>query len=190
MLEVGNGDLTLEEQRSHFALWAAMKSPLLIGTDLTKIGDDSLRILKSKTLLAFNQDDVHEKPAMPFKWGTNPKWTFDEHYPAEFWSGTFKGGIMMLLLNNSDEPRRMQFAWREVPEVRKGQMYRIVDGWDEGIDYGCFQVEGVLTVGLIARHDTAVLVLKRDSKCEGAVAGGLPKSGSTVVNGLQLWSSL
>lgn len=34
MLEVGNGDLTLEENRAHFALWAAMKSPLIIGTSV------------------------------------------------------------------------------------------------------------------------------------------------------------
>ena len=32
MLEVRNGNLTLAENRAHFALWAVMKSPLLIGT--------------------------------------------------------------------------------------------------------------------------------------------------------------
>lgn len=32
MLEVGNGNLTLAENRAHFALWAMMKSPLIIGT--------------------------------------------------------------------------------------------------------------------------------------------------------------
>lgn len=32
MLEVGNGNLTLAENRAHFALWAIMKSPLIIGT--------------------------------------------------------------------------------------------------------------------------------------------------------------
>lgn len=35
MLEVGNGDLTLEENRAHFALWAVMKSPLIIGTSVS-----------------------------------------------------------------------------------------------------------------------------------------------------------
>lgn len=30
--EVGNGNLTLAEQRTHFNLWALSKSPLLIGT--------------------------------------------------------------------------------------------------------------------------------------------------------------
>jgi alpha-galactosidase len=32
MLEIGNGNLTLAENRAHFALWAAMKGPLIIGT--------------------------------------------------------------------------------------------------------------------------------------------------------------
>jgi alpha-galactosidase len=32
IVEVGNGQLTLEEQRTHFNLWALSKSPLLIGT--------------------------------------------------------------------------------------------------------------------------------------------------------------
>ena len=32
MLEVGNGNLSLAENRAHFALWAVMKSPLIIGT--------------------------------------------------------------------------------------------------------------------------------------------------------------
>lgn len=34
LILVGNGALTTEENRSHFALWAAMKSPLLIGTSV------------------------------------------------------------------------------------------------------------------------------------------------------------
>lgn len=32
IVEVGNGGLSLEEQRTHFNLWALSKSPLLIGT--------------------------------------------------------------------------------------------------------------------------------------------------------------
>lgn len=35
MLEVGNEDLSVEESRTHFALWAAMKSPLMIGADVS-----------------------------------------------------------------------------------------------------------------------------------------------------------
>jgi alpha-galactosidase len=35
MLQVGNGRLTIDEQKSHFSLWAALKSPLLLGFDVS-----------------------------------------------------------------------------------------------------------------------------------------------------------
>lgn len=37
MLEVGNGQMSTDEYQSHFALWAALKSPLLIGCALSGI---------------------------------------------------------------------------------------------------------------------------------------------------------
>ena len=67
MLEIGNG-INEMESRSHFALWAIMKSPLLIGTDLSKISKSDIDILQNKYLLAFNQDPVYGKPAQPYKW--------------------------------------------------------------------------------------------------------------------------
>lgn len=47
MLEVGNGGLSANEERAHFGIWAIAKSPLLIGTDLSKISSSSLAILKN-----------------------------------------------------------------------------------------------------------------------------------------------
>jgi len=47
MLEVGNAGLTLDEQKSHFAMWAFAKAPLIIGTDLKNIEDKYLNILKN-----------------------------------------------------------------------------------------------------------------------------------------------
>lgn len=37
MLEFGNDGLTLEEEKTHFALWALSKAPLILGCDLSKI---------------------------------------------------------------------------------------------------------------------------------------------------------
>ena len=71
MLEVGNGNLTLAETRSHFAFWAAAKSPLIIGTALDSLAADHLAILKNKYLLAFHQDNFYGGPATPYKWGVN-----------------------------------------------------------------------------------------------------------------------
>ncbi|KAF3934155.1 Alpha-galactosidase [Dactylellina cionopaga] len=75
MLEVGNG-LSEAEDRSHFALWAILKSPLLIGTPLDKITPAALSVFKNKELIAYNQDSVFGTPAKPYKWGLNPDWTW------------------------------------------------------------------------------------------------------------------
>ena len=37
MMEIGNGRLTIPEQRTHFAVWAFMKSPILLGTNVGQI---------------------------------------------------------------------------------------------------------------------------------------------------------
>ena len=34
MMEIGNGELSIYEQRTHFAVWAFMKSPILLGTNV------------------------------------------------------------------------------------------------------------------------------------------------------------
>ena len=39
---------SLAQQRSHFALWALVKAPLLIGANLEAIPKESLEVLKTK----------------------------------------------------------------------------------------------------------------------------------------------
>ena len=56
MLEVGNGMLSHEEEKTHFALWAVMKAPLIIGCDLATISSQSLAIIKNKEIISVNQD--------------------------------------------------------------------------------------------------------------------------------------
>lgn len=67
MLEVGNGKLTFEENKTHFTLWCMMASPLILGNDLRKfrnpdgtIDKDNkvLKILTNKELIAIDQDEL------------------------------------------------------------------------------------------------------------------------------------
>lgn len=55
MLEIGVNRHTISlnniEERTHFALWAISKSPLLIGANLDTISDNSLEILLNKNLI-------------------------------------------------------------------------------------------------------------------------------------------
>lgn len=65
MLEVGNGNLTYEENKSHFSLWCMMSAPLILGNDIRKfvkpdgsIDTDSktYQILTNKYLISIDQD--------------------------------------------------------------------------------------------------------------------------------------
>jgi len=56
MMEIGNGNLTIEEERTHFAAWVFLKSPILLGTDVIATSethncwaDDSYPILDEQT---------------------------------------------------------------------------------------------------------------------------------------------
>lgn len=56
MLEIGNGGLTLYEEQTHFALWAILNSPLILGNDLRNMSAETLDILTNKDIIAINQD--------------------------------------------------------------------------------------------------------------------------------------
>ncbi|MBR3096198.1 MAG: hypothetical protein IKH12_11455 [Clostridia bacterium] len=67
MLEVGNGKLTHDENRSHFSLWCMMNAPLILGNDVRafvkedgSVDTDNkiLQILTNKDMIAVNQDPL------------------------------------------------------------------------------------------------------------------------------------
>ncbi|MEJ3745819.1 ricin-type beta-trefoil lectin domain protein [Actinomycetes bacterium KLBMP 9797] len=58
MMEVGRSGLTDTEQRSHFALWAIMASPLIAGNDIRASSAATLAILNNADLIAVNQDPL------------------------------------------------------------------------------------------------------------------------------------
>ena len=155
MLEVGN-NLSDAEARSHFALWAAMKSPLLIGTDLDKLSQSNIDILKNKHLLAFNQDDTVGPPAKPYKWGINPDWTYNSTDPAEFWAGDSKDGVLVLMLNTLGETTSKTAAWSEVPGLDASN-HRVTDVWT-GDDLGCL---GEYKADVVS-HDTAAILVAKE----------------------------
>jgi alpha-galactosidase len=161
MLEVGNG-LTIPESRTHFAIWAAMKSPLLIGTDLSKFKEDDLevQILKNKHLLAFNQDTVVGEPATPYKWGRNADWTFDDANPPEYWSGRSSVGTLALIINPENKSKNKTFKFSEIPQLQDDGFYRVTDVWTD-TDLGCFADEVTFE---IKRHDTVAIIVQDDCK--------------------------
>lgn len=67
MLEVGNGKLTEDENKAHFALWCMMAAPLILGNDIRKFVDGmnepvkenpTLKIVTNKNLINIDQDPL------------------------------------------------------------------------------------------------------------------------------------
>lgn len=57
MMQIGNG-LSLEEEKTHFAMWCMMSAPLMLGCNLTKLPEETLALLKNRELIAINQDSA------------------------------------------------------------------------------------------------------------------------------------
>jgi alpha-galactosidase len=73
-----NGGMKPSEYEAHFVLWAAFKSPLLIGCDLSKMSDDTLRILTNEEVIAVSQDRL----------GKQAKRLRQESGPRDYWVGS------------------------------------------------------------------------------------------------------
>jgi len=58
MLEVGNGKLTEEEEKAHFAIWCLASSPLLAGNNLTAATPETIKILTAAGPISVNQDPL------------------------------------------------------------------------------------------------------------------------------------
>jgi len=58
MMEVGRGGMTDTEQRTHFAMWAIMASPLIAGNDIRSMNSATATILKNTNLIDINQDEL------------------------------------------------------------------------------------------------------------------------------------
>jgi alpha-galactosidase len=136
MLEVGNtkqgtppGNLTDDEAKSHFTAWALLKSPLLIGSDLTTATEESIKILANTDILKISQDENVGESIIPFRWGMNPDYTWDPVHPAAYWTGNSSYGVVFMVLNTFDRPQDMFFNLTESWAIRAGRQYSVYDLW-------------------------------------------------------------
>ena len=101
MLEVGNGGLTPDEERTHFALWTILNSPLLLGNDLRNMSPQTLDILTNKEIIAINQDSLGIQGFKYKKEGTIEVWV--KPMANNEWAICF--------FNRSQQPSDFTFNW-------------------------------------------------------------------------------
>ena len=75
MLEVGNGKLSLAENRSHFSMWAMLAAPLLAGNDLPNMKPEIKAILTNADVIAIDQDKLGKQGTRAYSDGEVEVWT-------------------------------------------------------------------------------------------------------------------
>lgn len=74
MLQIGNGVLTPEENRTHFSMWCMLAAPLFAGNDLRTMDKETLEILAKKEVIAINQDKLGKQGRRYIKSDSNEVW--------------------------------------------------------------------------------------------------------------------
>ncbi|KAF9697352.1 hypothetical protein EKO04_004872 [Ascochyta lentis] len=114
MLEVGQGGMTDEEYKAHFALWAALKSPLFLGNDLRDMPASALTIINNPAIIALSQDP-HGRSVTRVRRDTNV--AKDQYGEGEthVWAGYLQNGDeVVILLNAAAEDVDMDISLAEI----------------------------------------------------------------------------
>jgi alpha-galactosidase len=144
MLEVGNGKLTLDENRTHMSLWVLLAAPLLAGNDLSKMPPDTKAILTNREVIAIDQDPLGKQGDR-----------FSAVGPVEIWTKPLKGGDMAVgLFNRVDSSLPVTL---KLSEVGFGGGANIRDIW-QAKDLG--KLKGSYTVN-VPRHGVVLLRLSK-----------------------------
>ena len=158
MLEIGNGGMTYEEYKTHMSLWCLMKSPLLIGCDLTQASEETLEILGNTEAIAVNQDElgVQGHRVWSDKGGNKE---VDGDVPEgdiEVWAGPLMSGqFAVILFNKSGEPKDITADFEDCG-MRKGEVAAVRDIWMHK-DIGTFT--GSYTGTAIPSHGVLFLIM-------------------------------
>lgn len=89
ILEVGNGGMKPNEERTHFSLWAMLAAPLIAGNDLTSMSAETKSILLNKDVIAVDQDPLGRQGDRAYEEG-----------PLEVWSKPLAHGDIAVALFN------------------------------------------------------------------------------------------
>ncbi len=94
MLEVGNGKLSLAENRTHFSMWAMLSAPLLAGNDLPHMKPEVKEILTNKEVIALDQDKLGKQASRVYSDGE-----------VDVWVKHLSGGAMAIAVLNAGSDR-------------------------------------------------------------------------------------
>ena len=118
MLEVGNGSMTLAENRAHFSLWCMLAAPLIAGNDVRSMKPEIRAILTNRDAVAIDQDRLgHEG----FRYSVDKE--------KEIWAKELSNKEWAVcVLNTGAGPAKLTVDLRELSFLTE-QYYDVTDVW-------------------------------------------------------------
>ena len=104
MLEIGNGNMTETEYKTHMSLWSILAAPLIAGNDLRNVPPAILEILTNRDVIAVNQDKEGRQGQRAWKSGDQ-----------EIWLRQLAGGDQAVaIFNRSAESANIAVKWADL----------------------------------------------------------------------------
>jgi hypothetical protein len=151
MMQVGRG-LTLDEDKSHFAMWCILSSPLVLGNDLGKVSQTTIDIVTNHELIAVNQDTT----------GLQGKLVSDNGAGLQVWAkplnGKFSTERAVVMFNRSEQSAVMSVKLKDLNLVGTAS---VRDLWSH-TDLGTVTSEYSVTV---PKHGNVALKLVGEQIC-------------------------
>ncbi len=115
---------TQDEQRTEFTLWAISRSPLILGTNLTKLDDFTKSLITNRQALEINQHAVESgQGLMPLK---------DENadnFPQRYWYARTREHEYLAVFNLEDKPTSSDLPWMVFHLTDKS--HAVFDIWNQ-----------------------------------------------------------
>lgn len=126
MMQIGNGNLTYDENKSHMDLWCIMATPMLLGNNLVKMNDSIFEIVSNREVIAVNQDSL----------GLQGQRMTPASEPIQIWAKRLRSPdtltsrkTAVVIINNGSRPNSGTVKWAHFGEIQKQNSYHVRDLW-------------------------------------------------------------
>ncbi|KAL1969676.1 hypothetical protein VTN77DRAFT_8229 [Rasamsonia byssochlamydoides] len=150
--------LSLDEKRSHFALWASFSSPLIISAYIPALPDEVISYLKNSDLIAVDQDSLAQQATL-----VSRDDTFDV-----LTRSLANGDRLLTVLNRGNDTASTSISVTRLG-LATGCSYMAKDLWD-----GTWTtIDGKIEIKDLASHATAVYRISLPQRCSSVIPTGM-----------------
>lgn len=152
-LNVDHFDYTLDERRSHFALWCSLSAPLILSTDVLNITDPEVEYLMNRDLISVDQDPLVQQATLVSQ---DSSWDV-------LTKGLCNGDRLVTVLNRGNTSGDLGVSWKRIgifpEELPTPLRINIKDLWTGKSTTASLKEIGSIKATAIPAHGTAVFRL-------------------------------